>query len=475
MQLIRKYSKFMEWSVRFAYLILGFLTFQSFLYETPIQPFFVKLCLVLGILTIIGRLFSIKNYLKMPYIVVLTLFCVSFGITIIMNWSYGVGILDLKWLIWTGILFFLLYVCDTTRDTKEYKKEFEIFADIIIVLSTISAIISLYLMCIHYHNLWITENGETLIAGFQWGRLWGVYTDPNYGGVFSVISILLCIYFIRQRKNIWKIWYLCSAILAFAYIIFSDSRTAYISMYFGMGILIFIFCIYRYKVWKGISVAVLCMAILIVGSMGISLGAKSLYLSNVKTHEENKVVTSSVKQENKAPKNIAPKKKVENVDEFEERKQDIKKDVSNGRFSLWESGLEVWKTKPIVGTGYNSFLPYVKEHLPNTYVVNNPQGNYMSLHNGYLNILVYQGIIGAGCFLFFMLGVIYSWCKGIRVVPKEDLFYIAVLTGCICVVAVSMIFLLEGVYTNSPSAFVLWTFLGYLLQYFIRRKDVGNI
>ena len=46
------------------------------------------------------------------------------------------------------------------------------------------------------------------------------------------------------------------------------------------------------------------------------------------------------------------------------RKQDLKTDVSNGRFDIWKSGLEVWKTSPVYGTGYTSFVPYTKECKP---------------------------------------------------------------------------------------------------------------
>ena len=151
--------------------------------------------------------------------------------------------------------------------------------------------------------------------------------------------------------------------------------------------------------------------------------------------------------------------------------QDIQTDVSNGRFDLWESGIEIWKTKPVTGTGYNSFLPYVEETLPDTYVVNNDQGNYVSLHNGYLNILVYQGILGAAISLVFIGGVLWNWCRGIKRVPRKDSLYITFLTAVIVVIAVSMLFLLEGVYTNSPGTFILWNFLGYLMHYFSNQAE----
>ena len=83
------------------------------------------------------------------------------------------------------------------------------------------------------------------------------------------------------------------------------------------------------------------------------------------------------------------------------RQADLVEDVSNGRLALWESSVEIWSASPIWGTGYNSFLPFVKEHVPQSYVINNSQGEYVSLHNEYINILVYQGVLGFGLFAAF--------------------------------------------------------------------------
>ena len=113
----------------------------------------------------------------------------------------------------------------------------------------------------------------------------------------------------------------------------------------------------------------------------------------------------------------------------------------------------------------------MREAIPDTYVVNNDQGEYVSLHNGYINILVYQGLLGAVLFAAFMVCVLVKWCKGVKAVCKNQMDDIAVLTACVSVVAVSMVFLLEGVYTNSPGAFVLWTFLGYLMHYFVKKEE----
>ena len=87
------------------------------------------------------------------------------------------------------------------------------------------------------------------------------------------------------------------------------------------------------------------------------------------------------------------------------REQDLQKDVSNGRIQLWKSGIEIWKTSPVYGTGYSTVVDYAKENVKGTYIIENSQGDYHNLHNQLINVLVYQGSIGAillvGMFLYF--------------------------------------------------------------------------
>ena len=107
-----------------------------------------------------------KDYVKTPYLVVLVLFCASFGISILVNWKYGAGIADMKWMIWTGFLFFLLYMCDTKREKSSYKKEFHFFSHVLLLYSGGAAAVSLYLMQTLYHAKWFTSGNELMLAGF---------------------------------------------------------------------------------------------------------------------------------------------------------------------------------------------------------------------------------------------------------------------------------------------------------------------
>lgn len=472
MRFIKKdYVRILEWSFKISYLLLGLATFNAFLYSSPIQPLLVKLCLVLGILTLIGRLIFFRDYIKTPGWIVLALFCVSFLLSIFVNRSYGQAGADFKWLIWTGMLFFLLYVCDSSKSVQAYKKEFSVIAHIIIIYGALSAAAGLIMMKTLYYKVWLTGDGETMFAGFRWGRLWGIYTDPNYGGVLSTAAVLLCLYFILEKKGmIKKVIYGVLIVLNCGYIVFSDSRTSEICLIAALGF----WGIYSAVTKKG-SVKRRCIGLAAIAVFSVAFLGGAFYLkAEVSTQVQKQMDVKLKKELANKPKQTLNDQQTRHD---KSRKDDLKADVSNGRIALWTGGLEVWKTKPVLGTGYNSFLPYVKDKLPDSYLINNPQGEYVSLHNTYLNILAYQGIVGFVIFFVFLILVLIRWWRGQASVKDGDRNYIAVLSACVLTAGISMVFLLDGLYTNSPGSFALWTFLGYLMHDTVKEgieEKVGN-
>ena len=155
MKLVKKeYVKVLEWAFKIAYLFLGVATFNSFLYDSSVQPFLVNVCLVLGGLTLLGRLIFFRDYWKMPYWILLALFCVAFLLSMIMNREYGAFFTDFKWLIWTGMLFFLLYVCDIKRGKESYKKEFTVLSHILIIYSAVASVAGKWVVGKLYYGNW---------------------------------------------------------------------------------------------------------------------------------------------------------------------------------------------------------------------------------------------------------------------------------------------------------------------------------
>ena len=484
--MIRRFEKWLELITKISYLCLAICTFNPFLYISSVQPVFVKLTLALGAGLILMRLFRYRTYGKMPCVMIMVLFCGSFALSAFMNRQYGI-VDNGKWIVWTAIQFFALYVCDVERNTEEYRKEFEILAHIMIVYSVFSAVYSLWMLITRYSGMIESADGEFIICGFTWGRLWGNYTDPNYGAEFAVIVMILSLFFLVQKKGFLRILYVVSLTVNYLYLIFSDSRTGEIALFCSMVLCVFMWLCHSRKKERSVGkygtalAGAVCIAAVLLGGEYLARSGYNTKLAPVfaETFSQDDIkktegeTSDSEKKESSTGKKEATtiKQETSTVKKEVGRKEDLEKDITNGRLSLWKSAIEIWKTSPAYGTGYSTVVNYAKEHTPDTYLINNPLGEYISMHNAYLNTLVYQGVIGF-ILLLAMAGRILQYVMRLFLRGQtDDILYLTAMLACVGTVAAAMFFLLEGLYTNSMGSFVLWTFSGYLTHYSYRKKE----
>lgn len=459
----QNYEEIIEVIFKVCYLLLTLATFITVIYASPIQPLLVKASLVLGMVLILIRVVKIRKYAKMPCVILMVLFCVSFLLTTVMNRQYGITE-NGKWVIWTGIQFFALYVCDVERSEEKYRREFRILSHILIVCSSIAALASIVQLVQVYSQYITTADGEFIVTGYTWGRLWGVYTDPNYGAVISVISITLSLLFILQKKGLIRIAYIVSIILNFVYFVYSDSRTGEIAIVVSVGLFLILWFSKKKASAKKIVrfgvpvILIVCIAAAGFGGMQVMKSQYGKYYAAVSAERAKNRSKQEVKKDNSTAG----------------RKQDIQQDVSNGRFALWQSAVEVWETSPVYGAGYSTFVPYAQEHTPDTYAVNNDQGNYTSMHNTFFNALAFQGTIGAVLFVLIALRIFTYVLIPVLKDQSDGSAELAAMLACTGAVVVSMMFLLEGIYTNSPGSFVLWTFTGYMVRFAYRKRREGS-
>lgn len=468
----QNYEEILELVFKVSYLCLAFATFITYIYMSPLQPVLVKVTLVLGVLTIFIRVIKWKKYRKIPCLILMALFCLSFLLSTVMNRQYGMTD-NLKWIIWTGIQFFGLYVCDPDRDEKKYKREFEIISHIFIIVTVIAAAASLIMLVKSYSAILYTVDGEFIVTGFEWDRLWGVYTDPNYGAICSVIGIVLSLLYAIQKKGIRKCGYVIAIVLNYVYLVFSDSRTGEIALMVSVGIFL-CFCVikkFQNKKYLKSAFLVICvlLAAFIVGqemkTQNIIYQKKAAAIREINTKKQVGIKENQKSQPTEQ-KNIQENKKSQPT----ERQKNIQEDVSNGRLALWKSSIEIWESSPVYGSGYSTLIPYTKEHVPDTYAVNNDVGEYTSMHNTFFSTLAFQGAIGAGLLILIALRILFYVIKAVLFEQDKRQPEVIAMFSCVGCIVVSMMFLLDGIYTNSASAAILWIFNGYLVQYAYQKK-----
>jgi len=315
--------------------------------------------------------------------------------------------------------------------------------------------ISFIFLIFNYAKVETVENGWDIGIGFLWGRLWGVFTEPNYASVCACVVIVLASYFHRNSRNKYlRVFFVINSIMQVFYIAFTDSRTGQVTLGVVLAILIFNHFNYLrlYKVGKK-KIEMYMILIFMVGAF-----AFGVYIPKVITTCYNQIASSLGREASEVS-----------------RGYDLSEDPTNRRFDIWKSGLEVFSTTPLVGTSYTNILPYTLDNCKGTYLVNNSaEKNFSSIHNEVLNILVGQGILGIFILLAFIGYVIVKYIKyyfkvGIKEAELNNVF----VSTCVAAVAGAM-FLTGMFYSNSPVAVLFWAFLGGFLKNIQNEKANSN-
>ena len=447
----------LELAFKLCYLLLAFATLSTYLYQTPLQPVLVRLTLVLGAGVLLLRLPRWRSYIRVPGFWLLGLLCASLLLSSLLNRDYGLTE-NLKWVLWLGIQGFGLYLTDPKREADAYRKEAALLMQVYLWLTTAASVLSLGMLVWGYGAIQETAQKETLLTGMVWGRLWGVYRDPNYGAVAAVAGLLLGLYFLLRKRGKLRLLYGLSLALNYLYLSFSDSRTGQAAL--GVGLGFFLFWVLKDRLTIrgngrriGLSlVAALAISGTLVGGL---YGVKDGY---------NRGIAPFLKEWQQSYKPGGGKKPGSTAGTLG-RGEELSSDLSNGRMELWGSALEVWETSPVYGAGYSGLPAYAKDHTPNTYLIHNESGaEYTSLHNQFFNVLVYQGALGLILFLAFLARLLARILPGVLKSHGNQSLGAAALAACLSVVGVSMLFLTEGFYTVYPGSFLFWVFSGYLMH-----------
>lgn len=447
---------------KICYLLLVLFSFNALVAGHALLTVLNYVLVAFGAVLLLLRAFRFKQYLNTGSSVLLVLFCVSMAVSSLLNRKYGI-LENVQALTWTTLQFGMLYLCDKKRSVSEYKREFVILASIFSVYVLLANIASIAMFFAHYGVFGqFSFNGN--IIGFVWGRLWGVHSDPNNGSVMCVASIVLCICawiaIPAKKKKAFKAFLCVNIILDYCYIMLSDSRTGMVCTLIGVACVLFFYLsakLFREKGFKPIIKNCICFVLAIV------ISGTLFYASQLMKSGYNYTVEKIIAMRAETPDF--------NKDDFSATlitgrdSADTESDISNRRFDLWKSGLEIWKTSPIVGVSQRNITPYAKDVLPNTYLVNNDMGAFDTTHNMFIDVLVSQGAVGILLLLAFFVCIAVLIVRRFLLVEsnRTSIYHIA-LFSVLVVFACSCMFVLDVLYLNSAATVMFWSSLGYFVH-----------
>ena len=448
---------------KIVYLALVLISFNTFALDVPyLKNAFVALSVALGGIVLIYRLIHFKRFIKMKYIWVLVAFLASYLLSLLLNLRYGF-LEPIQAMVWMTFQYFILFLKDPARPCEKSQREFRVLSWIFCVYQFCCSAASLVLLFLNYTELNF-ERQPIKLAGIVWGRLWGVYTDPNYASVLSVAAIFLALYLVKCRKGVFvKIFFGINTLIQLLYVAFSDSRTGLVCLAVAGACYAYLRLVKLPKldrkrlVRQTVScITALCiLCVLLIVPKGI-------------TYTYNKVIeltSSDITEPGETPQTSQ-----EPPEPTIGREQDIESDVSNRRFDLWKSGLEIYRLKPIFGVSIFNAVAFAQEQLPTTYLINNDAGIFDSLHNAFLNVLMGQGIVGFVIFMIFIVLCVVLILKGYLKTKKEEYCRTnvrnAILIAVLAALGASMMFVGDIVYLNSGASFLFWNILGCLVFYY---------
>lgn len=396
-----------------------------------------------------GGLLLIKNLLidkvEIPKLLknLLFAFIISYCITIVLN-IHNNMVGNIKTLIWCSIMMFALFANEPWKSKEDIKNDLIKISKVLTVSTFITSIISIGMFCINY-NYWIDRvDGATIPQGYYAARLWGFFIDPNQAAVVGLISIVLSIIIIINKRSMIKFSYI-NIIIQYIFMILTASRGGEIA-FIVVSVAIAYMLLNKYfknkikKSWLRIVTFMLASCI--------------ISLAIVLTFDGTRDVLAIV------PEKILQLAQGEGESDVTVKRPDIGgDDTSNGRLTLWKDGFKLSKFSPVFGFGDRNIALKAAELTPGSSL------EKQFVHNGFIHMLLSGGVVALMIMLVFMSIIIIKSIKMFFNDKIEDEYkkYCDVLLILMGVLVVTTMFLTEIFYQNSFAATMFWIGLGYIV------------
>ncbi len=446
------------------FLIYAILSNNGLTYGRSIITPFMYASFLLAVLLIGIRVLNCKKYFSMPLTVLSLLMVCSVGISTVLNRNHSFKDNAVFCIYWA--IYFLIYVTtDKNKSRESCKKTLRIAGATFTVYTTVAVIASLVMYFAGVSETYIVENSDSsYYLGFVWGRLWGVFLNPNQGSISCAISIMIFIYLIRKSKKLtYKILLCVNIFIHIIYMVFSDSRSGAVALSVAVAAYVFAGMVRNYdkKIGKQVLSGVLAVCVAAACFVGVRQLRKPVNL--VITAMDNCI-------DNNGNSDIGKEEEKNIID----RGYDLSEDVSNRRFDIWKSGLEIFAhsgKNMIFGVSFRGIVDYAKENMPQTYIINNGYSVMRTFENDLLNILVSNGVFGILCTMAFVVYALILVFKNFFKISKEEKYYAGVQLAIILELSVSAMFSAIMFYSFSPNSIIFWILLGQMIAYFNAQEE----
>lgn len=416
--------------------------------------------LLFGLVGLIGGVLLVWDFVQVlrkkrtfDFDILLVLFLIALTISIAVNYHYSpVG--NIKVLAWQAVFFLLMF--SSIKFGRVAKNFLDRFQGLLIGFGFTMSLVSLVMFFTRFsYRTPLEQKTNPLRIGFVENRLFGSYTDPNYAAVMSVIVMIFSVYYLMKPtiKNGLKAFLIVNLVLQLAYIALSGSRNGLVTLLFAASVGAFFYLFHKFQGTsiKKVLIGLVAGALLASVSFLAIAGVKEVFpkLPAISVSQKYNDNNSGLADEN------------EDEDEVSLGREDIQGsgDVSNLRFTIWKSAMEIFKKNPVFGMPPKSLHQYAIQEMPTTYLAQTK----LAVHNAYLFLLVSTGVVGTVIMLIFMVkNIVLAFIYAFKV-PKMTKSFLYYLLTC-GVLAVSGLFHNELFLMATSSAIVFWVCLAKMNQ-----------
>lgn len=446
----------------------------------PINSLVYSLLAGFGVVFLLVDFFYHRTLFKSKNCGLLILYIIALMISIVSNAQYGI-VDNIKTLAWTCIQLFIFSAIDTDLPSEKHFKHLQIITEILGAIWLYWSVWSLLLFLQQYHQtLQFDDIVNVTEMGFCQGRLFGIFTDPNYASLVSFAAVAFAVLNLNLRKcsMLSKVYHYIQIVVQICYIVLSGSRTVRLSIAVAAAVLgallVWRFVENRKKnLFVCICSVVLVAGIAIVGvfqvckiSETILSYAPSVYntlLSKTSFPVNNPSESEETAVPSESGESVAPSVEHNDITHVDMVRPDVSEsnDISNNRFKIWKDYLKVYTSAPVFGVSPRNSMEYTMDHFDDLFVID----RQYSIHNTYLALLVCTGTVGA--ILMYGWLILKAWdILGylIRRRNTRDQYYrpVLILTSVLIVDAVAALPLYFIFFNNMIIDLIFWVTLGYV-------------
>ncbi|MBU3142018.1 O-antigen ligase [Clostridium sp. CF012] len=455
------------------YTLITLMMLSTIAIISPVTTKFNIVILAWGALYLLYDFFKEKNCMKSRYSFYLKIYMILFLISIIINFKVNL-IGNIKTFAYTGLFLFVLYSYRKDYSDKTMQSEIYNINTIIITISSIASFASLltFMFLIQF-----TYSGTP--QGFVYPHapaLWGFYRNPNSGGMVAVVSIIVTFFNIYlcnkiHVKNFGKLkksYYYFNILVQWLCLLLCNSRGALLSLLaFVLFASFYLFInIFEQKKkfnrFKSVMISLL-LTIIIFSTFNLAVSVSKIGLSYIPKSIQKLINNTDPGLTGEDPDNLIIDREIQDGH------------VTTGRMEIWTYGLNTLKLNPLFGHGPDNIGLAKQKIYPNDktkYMITN------DMHNGYLQILLSNGIlafIAFGAFIILIIkdSLIFLLSKKNTADNNKKIFLFFIL-GLILSIAVNGLFENAILLTRSYIPTILWIYLSYLSKNLDEVKELNK-